>query len=120
MPPKNKGKSAAQGKKGAVITITDGSKRYVLRSSELGPGDDLVSRQQTGYPVGHFLETFSSDSMVVVIWMARRKSGEPNLSFQAVLADYPTYDDFEGLEADFEEVSAKEEEAEDPLDDEPS
>jgi hypothetical protein len=122
MPPKDKAKSAAKSEGGAVITITDGDRKYKLASDELGPADDLASRQATGYPVGHFLETFSSDSMVVVIWMARRKTGEPNLAFQSVMADYPTYAAFKDLKADYvtpDDEDAPEVEA-DPLPDEAS
>lgn len=106
MPPKKKkvtvsgSKEEGEEQKHVTITITDGDKSYRLRSDELGPGDDLVARQQTGYPVGHFLENFSSDSMVVVIWMARRKSGEPNLGFQNVMSKYPTYASFSKLDAE--------------------
>lgn len=121
MPPKAKGKSAATSESGAFITIKDGDKTYNLSSDELGPGDDLVCRQQTGFPVTHFFDPFAGDSMTVVIWMARRKSGEPNLGYQAVLADYPTYKSLEGLEAEFDEVEDVKKKAadEDPLDDSP-
>ncbi len=115
MPPRDRAAASPENSSGVtVITITDGTKKYELRSDELGPADDLVSRQQTGYPVAHFLEKFSSDSMVVVIWMARRKSGEPNLLFQSVLNQFPTYADLNALDAQVE-YDDGEDEDESPL-----
>lgn len=104
MPPKDKTEkakqSASEKPNHLQITITEDGKQYRLRSDELGPADDLACRQATGYPVGHFLDNFSSDSYVVVIWVARRKHGEPNLPFGKVLDAYPTYAAFSDLDVD--------------------
>ena len=64
-----------------------------LSMEDLGPGDDLVSRQQTGFPVQSFFDEtrFGPDSLLILWWMARRKNGETRLKFAEVLAEFPTY-----------------------------
>ena len=107
MPPKDKSAktSALQQAHDDAVTIVIKDKEgrtYRLRSDELGPADDLVCRQQTGFPTSHFLENFSGDTLLVVIWLARRKAGEANLPFQKILARYPSNKDLEALEVDIE------------------
>ena len=114
MPPKNQNKEAES--QDQVVTIKDGDKTYRLSTDDLGPADDLVARQQTGFPVSHFMDTFGADAFVVFIWMARRKSGEPNLTFNEVIKKYPTYKALNSLEAEWE----GEEVDSDPLPDETS
>lgn len=59
---------------------------------ELGPADDLICRKATGFPVSAFLNTsstgISADLVVVLVWLARRKAGEPRLLFHTVAAQY--------------------------------
>lgn len=79
---------------GKAMQISVNGKEYVIDFAALGPGDDLESRRQTGIPVTPFFDekTIASDSMVILIWMARRKNGEPGLRFDRVLEEFPTYE----------------------------
>lgn len=123
MPPK---KTKAEESQTPVITlretIKDGDretvKTYRLDSNDLGPADDLISRQQTGFPVSTFMDNFGADAFVVFIWMARRKSGEPNLQYSEVVKKYPNYAALNAIEADWD--GADEGADEDPLPDETS
>lgn len=119
MPPKNKNAGTRDdAPESMVITVIEDGKTYRLRSDELGPADDLACRQQIGYPAGHFLENFGGDSVLVVLWLARRKQGEPNLPFQKVLEKYPTYAAMEALDFEVETKTRKQTQDEvDPLDD---
>jgi len=119
MPPKNKNAGTQDDTpESMVITVIEDGKTYRLRSDELGPADDLACRQQIGYPSGHFLENFGGDSVLVVLWLARRKQGEPNLPFQKVLEKYPTYKAMEALDFEVETKTRKQTQDEvDPLDD---
>jgi hypothetical protein len=73
--------------------ITLGGETRELSLTDLGPGDDLVARQQTGIPVQPFFEEdrFGPDSLLILWWMARRKNGEKRLKFSEVLAEFPSY-----------------------------
>lgn len=115
MPPKDKSNKKNEPQE-QVVSIKDGDKTYRLSTDDLGPADDLVARQQTGFPVSHFMDTFGADAFVVFIWMARRKSGEPNLTFNEVIKKYPNYSALNSLEAEWEEQEADS----DPLPDETS
>lgn len=119
MPPKATKADKAAETEAQVITIRDtkAEKSYRLSTDDLGPADDLMARQQTGFPVSHFMDTFGADAFVVFIWMARRKSGEPNLSFHEVIKKYPTYKDLNSLEAEWE---GEDQEEVDPLAEEDS
>lgn len=85
------GAATPAGVKKFRITISDTT--LELDTTQLGPGDDLVSRQQTGFPVTGFLDqaTIGADSLLILWWMARRKNGEPNLSFAEILLEFPSY-----------------------------
>jgi hypothetical protein len=91
--------------KRATLRIALKGETRELHMSDLGPGDDRVSRAQTGFPVMPYFngERFGADSILVLWWMARRKSGEPDLRYAEVEAEFPSYDDLEGVE--IEEVS---------------
>jgi|SRR5690606_40488046 hypothetical protein len=106
MPPKDKSATKAAVEptdEKVTISIKDeNGRQYRLSSDELGPADDLVCRQQLGFPAAHFLEHFSGDSLLVVMWLARRKTGEPNLPFQKVLSKYSTYQALNSLEVEVE------------------
>lgn len=77
-----------------AIRITLNGESYTLHIGDLGPQDDLVARKQVGLPVTPFFaeDRFGMDSLLIIYWMARRKSGESTLQFQAVLDEYPTYE----------------------------
>jgi hypothetical protein len=73
-----------------VMVVKEGDKTYRLKSDELGPADRLACRQQTGLSLQEVMSRFDTDSVLFVLWLARRKSGEPNLAFNQVLSKYPT------------------------------
>lgn len=104
------------------MRITIRGRTLVLHTADLGPQDDLVSRKETGLPVTPFFaeDRFGMDSLLIIWWMARRKNGgEPNLRFQAVLDEFPTYDSINESEfkiESLEEVPETDEEVDaDPL-----
>lgn len=76
------------------IRISVGGNTWVLHTSDLGPQDDLISRKETGLPVTPFFseDRFGMDSLLIMFWVCRRKNGEPNLRFQQVLDEYPSYE----------------------------
>lgn len=118
MPPKNQ--NAAESVPNRLkITIKEGTKTYVLDSDDLGPADERICRQETGFPLAHFLSQFGPDSIVACVWQARRKSGEPNLSYAQVEKRYPTYKSLDALDVEFD-TDFEDEEAPDPLADEDS
>lgn len=105
------------------MRITLGGRTVTLHLADLGPQDDLVARKETGLPVTPYFaeDRFGMDSLLIVYWMARRKNGEPNLRFQHVLDEFPTYNSInesgfsiEALE-ELSEEDAKEEADSDPL-----
>lgn len=75
-----------------ILRLTVGDKTVVLDFDQLGPADDLLARQQAGFPVSTFvgMAAFSGDSLLVLWWLARRKNGERRLAFGNVLKDFPT------------------------------
>lgn len=75
------------------LKITLGGAERVLDFAEVGPGDDIVARKETGLAISPFLEenTVGADSVLILWWFARRKNGEPRLTFAEVLAEFPTY-----------------------------
>lgn len=105
--------------KRAGVRITISGNTWVLHMADLGPNDDLVARKETGLPVTPFFEEdrFGMDSLLIMYWMARRKSGENNLRYATVVEEFPTYQSVidadilvEALESDDET-----EDAPDPL-----
>lgn len=74
---------------GLRITI-DGDTRD-LYLADLGPADDLRARKECGLPVTQFVseERFGLDSLAVLWWTARRKTGEPKLKFSEVVKRFP-------------------------------
>lgn len=77
----------------SAMVIRCRGNEYVLHVDDLGPQDDLLSRKQTGLPVTPFFEDekFGSDSLLIMYWMARRKSGEDRLRYQDVINEFPSY-----------------------------
>lgn len=101
------------------VRITIGGESWILHTSDLGPQDDLMARKETGLPVTPFFgeDRFGMDSLLVMLWVARRKAGEQNLRFQQVIDQYPTYESINaaGLEVEaIEDVQDAEVDA-DPL-----
>ena len=98
------------------MVIVCGDKEYTLHPADLGPADDLAARRETGFPVSPFFEQerFGSDSLLVLYWTARRKSGEPGLRFAEVLEMFPNMQAIE--DAKFEIKAIEEESEDDPLD----
>lgn len=72
---------------------------WTLRSSDIGAGDDFMVRRQLGRPLSQFLtgDGFGLDSVAVIVWMARRKAGETRLTWQRVLDEMPTFEEFDEL-----------------------
>lgn len=79
---------------GLAIELGEGinRRRLELMTADLGPADDLRSRNETGFPVSAFLaeNRFGTDAILVLWWIARTKNGEPRLRFAQVLKEFPT------------------------------
>jgi hypothetical protein len=66
---------------------------FLLFVDDLGPRDDLISREQTEMPLTHILDSMdeiSLDVLLIFYWMARRKSGDHDLHFDDVLERFST------------------------------
>lgn len=96
-----------------VMVVKEGDKTYRLRSDELGPADRLACRQQTGLSLQEVMSRFDTDSPLFVLWFARRKSGEPNLTFANVLSKYPTDSSLSNIAFHVEDKEGNEVEVED-------
>jgi len=96
-----------------VMVVKEGDKTYRLRSDELGPADRLACRQQTGLSLQEVMSRFDTDSVLFILWLARRKSGEPNLAFQQVISKYPTDSSLSKLDFHVEDKEGNEVEVED-------
>lgn len=113
------GKKAAAERTGMRITL--GGRTLTLHTADLGPQDDLVARKETGLPVTPFFaeDRFGMDSLLIVWWMARRKNGgEPNLRFQQVLDEYPSYEAITASEFSIESLEVAPE-TEEEIEDDP-
>ncbi len=97
--PKPGARKKAEAQRVALKITLNGESRQ-LHMSDLGPAGDRVSRAQTGFPVMPYFngERFGSDSILVLWWMARRKAGEPDLRYDEVEKEFPTYADLEDVE----------------------
>lgn len=74
----------------ARMRITVGDESRTLHLADLGPRDAIECRKATGMPYTAFLQDLSSDSFVVLWWLAERHDGQPNLPFQRVLDGWPS------------------------------
>jgi hypothetical protein len=85
--------------KRAGFRVTIGPDVHVLRTADLGPGDDHMVRRITGRPLSQYLtaDTFGLDSVAVIIWMARRKAGEKRLTLQRVMDEMPSFEEIDEL-----------------------
>lgn len=97
-PGKARRQAAREEAERVAIRITLNGESHTLHIRDLGPQDDLVARKQVGLPVTPFFaeDRFGMDSLLIIYWMARRKSGESNLQFQTVLNEFPTYESVTG------------------------
>lgn len=79
--------------------VTIGTETWVLRTADIGPGDDFLVRRQTGVPLSQYLtaDSFGLDSVAVIVWMARRKNGEKRLTFARVLEEFPNFEEIDEL-----------------------
>ncbi len=107
--------AAANAAKRTAMHISKGEETWTLNVDDLGPADDILSRKATGLPVTPFFEEdkFGADSLLILLWFARRKSGEPTLQWQAVLDEYPTYGAI--ADAEFDIKADEEADEDDPL-----
>lgn len=72
------------------ITCARENKAYELEFGDLGPREDRISMQQTGFPVSAFFdqERLGALSVLVLWWTMLRRNGKPNLPFAKVEAKY--------------------------------
>jgi hypothetical protein len=87
-------------KAGRVARMTIRGRTLELHFRDLGPGDDVVSRAEAGVPISGIelniaagKDLMGLDRILVMWWFARRKSGEPNLHYHEVVAEFPTYEE---------------------------
>jgi hypothetical protein len=94
-----------------ALRITLKGETRTLHMSDLGPRDDLEARKETGIAVMPFFhgERFGGDAILIIWWMARRKSGEPDLRYSQVLDEFPSWNDLEGVE--IEEITDEEDDS---------
>lgn len=80
----------ANANKRRALSVTYQGQTYLLDFADLGPRDDIAIRRETGMPVSSYImqDRFSSDSIAVIIWVARRKSGIQE-SFDSFLDGFP-------------------------------
>lgn len=81
-------------RRSAIKISTADGRDWTLHMSDLGPNDDIMARKATGLPVTPYFmdDRFGMDSLLVIMWIARRKSGEPNLRWDDVVNEFPTYE----------------------------
>lgn len=72
------------------VTCAAENKTHELEFGDLGPREDRISMQQTGYPVSAFFDAdrLSALSVLVIWWVMLRRNGQPNLQFAKVESKY--------------------------------
>mgnify|MGYP003433903525 FL=1 len=72
------------------ITCAEEGRTYELEFGNLGPREDRISMQQTGFPVSAFFDAdrLGALSVLVLWWTMLRRNGKPNLPFAKVEAKY--------------------------------
>ncbi|HEC09746.1 MAG TPA: hypothetical protein ENI86_09300 [Acidimicrobiales bacterium] len=86
------------------MTLPSGERQTrTLDPDLLGPGDDTACRKATGLPVSAFIDedTFGSDSVLVVWWIAGRQAGRHE-RYQRVVQTWPTIADLQRADPDIE------------------
>ena len=72
------------------VTCAAENKTHEVEFGDLGPREDRISMQQTGYPVSAFFDAdrLSALSVLVIWWVMLRRNGKPNLQFSKVESKY--------------------------------
>lgn len=93
-------------RRSAIKISTGDGREWTLHMADLGPNDDIIARKATGLPVTPYFmeERFGMDSLLVIMWIARRKSGEPNLRWDDVVAEFPSYESIGDANIEIEAV----------------
>lgn len=93
-----------------TIELTWKGRKLSISLGQLGPGDDLECRRQTGWPFSGFVSLLRKDGhagfdvVATVLWMARRKNGEPDLTLEQAFEEAGS---IEQLSKDLEMGTAK-------------
>lgn len=86
-----KARASGDGDGATELNITWRGRQLSFSTGDLGPGDDLACRMATGWAFTGFVsmlqtqEKVGTDIAAAVLWMARRKNGEPGLTWDAHL-----------------------------------
>ncbi len=74
------------------VSIAANGRELSFSLGDLGPRDDLACRKATGWSCGELLnvDTIGPAEVLAVWWLARRHNGEPTLTFDDVLDEFPT------------------------------
>lgn len=86
----------------AVVRITLKGRTLEVYPA-IGPADDRLARRVLGGPISPMLNAgyvFGADSLMDLWWFARVKNGEPGLTLDAVLAEFPTLIDIAEADPD--------------------
>lgn len=78
---------------GQKVTIgRKGADPLTFSFGDLGPRDDMACRKATGWNVAELVgvEQVSGFEVLAIWWLARRHNGEPDLTFDEVLDEFPT------------------------------
>lgn len=78
-----------------LLEMVIGGRTLVLDFDELGPADDTFARGHIGVPVSAFQGlnalTMGADVVLMMWCLARRKAGEPGLTYDRVVREFPTF-----------------------------
>jgi hypothetical protein len=83
---------------GVVFRITIDGETHSLDMSRLGPGDDVLIARDTGLSLAWLTDPeaeFGIGRLAVLWWLARRKNGEPKLSWTKAQGDFPAMADLD-------------------------
>lgn len=77
------------------VTIARGDQELSFSIGDLGPRDDLACRKATGWNVTELLavDQIGGLEVLAIWWLARRHNGEPALTYDEVLDEFPTNGD---------------------------
>jgi len=101
--------SKADDAKRVALQIRFDSETYLLHIDDIGPEDDRIARREIGHPITPLIDEgyeFGADSILDLVWLARRKAGETNLRYGALVQQYPS---IRAIAAAEPEISAIEE-----------
>jgi len=96
------------------VTISQGGRTLSFSLGDLGPRDDLACRKATGWNVAELLnaEQVGGLELLAIWWLARRQNGEPDLTFDEVMDEFPTISDI--IAAGFDSPQVDDDEATGP------